>query len=481
MTVDSGTFHVNSNSNRVGIGVPTPNFTLDIEGDINASGYRINGQDIESILSWKKKSNGNLYYNEGLVGIGTSLPQYAVDVSGNVNASAYLMDGIPLENRIKGLLAWQPGKNVNDIYFNDGTRTSKVGIGTTEPKETLDVVGGIRIGKSIQSSPKEGTIEFDGSDFYGYTATEKRSLTGIQSVGAVETGQLTFWSSKTSLSGSPYLYWNNEHNRLGLGTNSPQARLDIRALETDDPMAGLLSITGANNKNLFYVSSRNVGIGTSTPEYTLDIKGVINADDFTIGGQPLQTQLLSGTYWSLENYERVFYDLGNVGIGTTQPHSLLELSSATGNPILTFDVGNTDLFSMGINADNPDAFIISEGGDLETPVFTFKGDRIGVGLASPNANLHVSGNTGVLISGKLDSGEELPASGPGTRMLFYPSKAAFRAGTVEQDEWDSANLGKYSIGLGYSSIASGEGASVIGGYKNIASGQYATVAGGYQN
>lgn len=35
----------------------------------------------------------------------------------------------------------------------------------------------------------------------------------------------------------------------------------------------------------------------------------------------------------------------------------------------------------------------------------------------------------------------LPASGPGTRMMWYPGKSAFRAGKVNGDQWDAANVG----------------------------------------
>ncbi|MBK8078815.1 MAG: hypothetical protein IPK25_00110 [Saprospiraceae bacterium] len=34
-----------------------------------------------------------------------------------------------------------------------------------------------------------------------------------------------------------------------------------------------------------------------------------------------------------------------------------------------------------------------------------------------------------------------PVSGAGTRMMWYPDKGAFRAGTISSDHWDKDNVG----------------------------------------
>jgi hypothetical protein len=56
----------------------------------------------------------------------------------------------------------------------------------------------------------------------------------------------------------------------------------------------------------------------------------------------------------------------------------------------------------------------------------------------------------------------IPASGPGTRMMWYPFKAAFRAGRVTSDGWDDANVGQYSTALGIDVKASGLGSTALG-------------------
>jgi len=91
----------------------------------------------------------------------------------------------------------------------------------------------------------------------------------------------------------------------------------------------------------------------------------------------------------------------------------------------------------------------------------------------------------------------IPRSGPGTRLVWYPGKAAFRAGAVSSEQWDDPNVGRgsiatgenttargdYSAAMGFGSTASGYASATIGAY-NTASGNYsvalglASVAGG---
>src|SRR5688572_33429170 len=51
---------------------------------------------------------------------------------------------------------------------------------------------------------------------------------------------------------------------------------------------------------------------------------------------------------------------------------------------------------------------------------------------------------GLAVMGTLGQGS-IPASGPGVRMMWYPRKAAFRAGVVDGLRaafWDDANIGE---------------------------------------
>ena len=61
-------------------------------------------------------------------------------------------------------------------------------------------------------------------------------------------------------------------------------------------------------------------------------------------------------------------------------------------------------------------------------------------------------------------------------MMWYPKKAAFRAGFISDTEWDDANIGAYSTALGLNSTASGI-TSIATGVIAVASGNYSMAIG----
>jgi len=75
----------------------------------------------------------------------------------------------------------------------------------------------------------------------------------------------------------------------------------------------------------------------------------------------------------------------------------------------------------------------------------------------------------------------IPASGAGTRMMWYPAKAAFRVGRVgfastNRDVWDANSIGAYSAAFGVDTEASGDAATAMG-FGTTASGVYAVAVG----
>jgi hypothetical protein len=100
---------------------------------------------------------------------------------------------------------------------------------------------------------------------------------------------------------------------------------------------------------------------------------------------------------------------------------------------------------------------------------------------------------GTLLGGDYDGGfgSRIPAEGSGTRLMWYPGKAAFRAGYINGTQWDDANIGNYSVAIGENVRASGDNGVAFGvrstaanvssvaiGEDNTASGA-ASVALGY--
>lgn len=94
---------------------------------------------------------------------------------------------------------------------------------------------------------------------------------------------------------------------------------------------------------------------------------------------------------------------------------------------------------------------------------------------------------GLLFNGNTGA---IPMEGPGTRLMWYPAKYAFRAGYVGGAQWDDVNIGEYSTAMGYYTTASkiystamgrattaSGSASTAMGWNTIASGLYSTAMG----
>lgn len=121
------------------------------------------------------------------------------------------------------------------------------------------------------------------------------------------------------------------------------------------------------------------------------------------------------------------------------------------------------------------ADVLSKGNNAENMTIV-NVSQLGVGTTTPEFNLTLSGDGGILATGTFGTGKELLTSGEGTRLIWYPSKAAFRAGKVFGDEWDVDNIGLNSVGMGASSKASGSTSTAMGNYTT-ASGSVSTAMG----
>jgi hypothetical protein len=135
--------------------------------------------------------------------------------------------------------------------------------------------------------------------------------------------------------------------------------------------------------------------------------------------------------------------------------------------------------------------------------------NVGIGTTAPQAMLHVA-DSAVLFTGPVilpaTTVYNPPASGPGSRMMWYPQKAAFRVGNVSADNWNKDSIGTYSFSSGLDTKAEGSFSASFGfrtsarengsfstgvlsnangfvstslGYSNLASGVYSTSVGSY--
>lgn len=186
----------------------------------------------------------------------------------------------------------------------------------------------------------------------------------------------------------------------------------------------------------------------------------------------------------------------NVGIGTTSPPADLTVEGNGSSPAIpggtsngVFRIGVTfaEAIDFGKMTANPYAAWMQAGfnGTVTDPISLQPlGGNVGVGTLDPSARLHVmetGSGKGVLFTGEHQATPgNPPASGAGTRLMWYPDKAAFRAGRVSGTHWDKDSIGNYSAALGYNCKATG-GYSFASGAATKASGWYSTAMGYYCN
>jgi len=137
-----------------------------------------------------------------------------------------------------------------------------------------------------------------------------------------------------------------------------------------------------------------------------------------------------------------------------------------------------ELQALSISHDT--VYLSSNGGFVKLPevnVTTSLDDAYHNGsfITADNGPVTINGTDGLLATGTLNSGT-IPASGAGARMMWYPRKAAFRAGYVFGNQWNDTIVGNISIALGINTTASGSYSTSMGN-NTIASGDVSTAMG----
>jgi hypothetical protein len=103
--------------------------------------------------------------------------------------------------------------------------------------------------------------------------------------------------------------------------------------------------------------------------------------------------------------------------------------------------------------------------------------KFGINTVSPLATLNVL--EGDVLFNSADTSAipaPPPVSGAGVRMMWYPDKAAFRAGKVTGTHWNKDSIGVFSVAMGINNRAKGVGSVALGG-GNRSTGNYSTTFG----
>ena len=242
---------------------------------------------------------------------------YANDTSRNV--------GVNITNP-GGIFQVSAGGTSTALFVN-GT-TGYVGVGTASPNTNLNIAGSINISGSINGTFNGIPIA---TNFINVNGIPQANLTGLTipaanvSSGQFASGLFTFQNNLTvaqNLTAGNTLWIDSALNRVGIGTTSPQSKLEIKAtgsvtynaadqvrinsgtsgnraelhftdgITSDAYISFLPSATAASRRLSLSASpteadfviqgNGNVGIGTTSPGYTLDVQRAGNARFFNI-------------------------------------------------------------------------------------------------------------------------------------------------------------------------------------------------------
>ncbi len=457
----------------------------------------------------------------GNVGIGTDSPSQLLEVAGTIRSTSggfMFPDGsVQTTATVDG----GSGNTLDEAYDQGGAGAGAV-INADAGAVGISGSGGLWVNGYIEGY---GNLGLSGGGTEGGQLSlfdgDGEGAWEMDNSGDTDVENLRFFRDKGFNDISNALVINNSGN-VGIGTGRPSEKLSVTG--TVQSMSGgflfpdgslqttaATGSSGGNTLNQAYdeggpgagrtiladngavriagpdglVVDTCLAIGTITPEYPLDIhpqnhiRGINIDHDYT--GSVIA--------------KSIYVDLDKTGTGSAQVYGgEFKITNDNGDRATSGVSASVDGTSTGskiaiqgathgnVAGSKYALYGYASGSDIKYGVYgtaigsginwagyfasgnVYISNRLGIGTEDPQALIDVTGSA--IFEGEYGSGT-IPREGEGSRMMWYPAKAAFRAGLLTSGRsgaWDADSIGSYSTALGYNTRASGTLGCIAMGY-----------------
>ena len=465
------------NNGNVGIGTTSPATTLDINGDIRATGLTtpapsagsymrmayVAASSYGDLLSYNASTStfmpmqirgSPVSFPAGNVGIGTTSPNTALDLNGAFSARG--MSAPAVSPAGQGRIYFDSTSNTFQVSQNGGTYVALATTGGAQTFSSDITMGGSGTGLAVTNAATVGgTLGITGLTTLtgGLTSAGTASITNATASTSSATGALTV-AGGAGIAGALFTGGNitSGGNFLAAAGTAAAPSYTFTSDNTTGawlPSAGSYAISTGGTERMRILGNGNFGIGTTSPASTvmLDVnggttkgsmmaRGDYNAIAYTDAGgtQRFLTGTRKDVLGNTTDYDfhsyggNWIFDAGNVGIGTNSPATILDAAGtirSTTQTVPTSGSGLEILFYSGggylqaYNRTTPGFLpLILQG---STTSINPSGGNVGIGTVTPHTNLDVSGATGLNFVSTAGSpeGGRITWNGDGTGWKMY--------------------------------------------------------------
>jgi hypothetical protein len=331
--------------NKLGINNISPQYALDIDGDINFTGLLTNSGNS---VGWGGDENNNIFRESGNVGIGTTEPFS----NASPGTSGLEVKGFVLTTSLNATSdISSPIFTGNELTISNSDETSSTSISAGNFITEIISTGSLNVNENIytknlviSNNISAGSLHLDDYIYkdnikLNWDLTDNRngiykmSFVGIQNSDPKYDldvlGNLNFTGNLTK--NSKNITWepNSDGNiyrltRIGIGTSSPEVNLHVSGHVKIDN-GSLNAVEHTNTIGNLYTNTNGVGIKVENPSVSLEISGdaIVTAGNLTVGNNIytngdifLDGQFINGSLWIKSGNSGI--EVTNIFVSNTQ-------------------------------------------------------------------------------------------------------------------------------------------------------------------